>query len=67
MTKVNGKVVSIEDVPTKYLELAKQSPYEAIAKIEADKRAAKIAKHMAESDEDLMEEIDRHFGITRRK
>jgi hypothetical protein len=63
MTKVNGKVVSIEDVPTKYLELAKQSPYEAIAKIEA----AKIAKHMAESDEDLMEEIDRHFGITRRK
>lgn len=62
MTKVGGKVVGVEDVPPQYLELAKSSPNAALAKIKAEKRMASVT-----DDESLMEEIDKHFGITRKK
>jgi hypothetical protein len=62
MTKVGGKVVGVEDVPPQYLELAKTSPNAALAKIKAEKRMASVT-----DDESLMEEIDKHFGITRKK
>ena len=62
MTKVGGKVTGVEDVPPQYLELAKASPNAALVKIQAEKKA----KFQTSDDESLMEEIDKHFGITRK-
>lgn len=64
MTKNGGKIVGVEDVPSQYLELAKSSPKQALVKIQQDKR---MAKAQMSEDEKLLEDIDRHFGITRNK
>jgi hypothetical protein len=57
MVKVNGKSVGVEDVPQQYVELARRSPKAALAKIKSDKELDGM------SDDDLMGEIDKHFGI----
>ena len=61
MLKVNGsRVGNVEIVPERYLELAQRDPKAALKKIKSEKMAA-----MSESDEDLMESIDKHFGINK--
>ncbi len=54
MVKIDGKTVGVEDVPSNFVELARRNPKAAYAKIKAQKEM---------SDDDLMEEIDKHFGI----
>jgi len=54
MIKSGGKIVGVEELPERYLELARRKPKLALIKLRAEM-----------SDEELMEEIDKHFNINR--
>lgn len=55
IVKSNGRLVSAEEVPSQYLELAKKFPHVALEKIKAEK--AEMAPAMDMDDNGLMESV----------